>query len=700
MQNHAHPLFDSVVLAGGFGSRMSPLTDTLPKPLLPINGEAAFCRLLSALRGCGFLSTAVTTMYLAEAVESCSDPMPGATLEFFRETCPRGSAGAVADFLHRLEDTVLVVSGDAVCDFDFCALKKEFLKSKAVAAVLLSRSCRVQEYGSAVTQNGFVADFCEKPSARDIRSDLVSTGIYFLKKQALELIPKNTFFDFGKDLFPLLLQKGLPILGPVAEGSWFDIGTLDAYFDCNMHYSNQKNCVGKALRLHPEAQVEKSILFDGVQVGRSVIKGSILAKNVVVEDDCTVLPGCVLGEGTILKKGTWLDSKTVLKPFSAVEPKSTQSGLFAADCGPRYDDDGLLLCLDSPLLKKLGSALALCSTVVVGCDKSSLSELKSEELALGLRDCGGSCVLYRDCPPALISFAAHSSGAGAGVHLTADKNGVSLRFFDMDGLPFCREKLRDLCRRCRESVTPSAKKGTLVHGSVSRLTSSYCRMLKQRLPQLSEIKLGALCGSEKSFFADVASRLKLARGGGEDMFFISSDGTLCSALTAEGREVSRWHLFVLSCLLDRQKKVFLPRYAPVCVERLLKNHGAEPVFFGDGDSRERRSSAVQSELWDGLYLCLKVLCLLQNHRLSLDSAFCLLPSFAVTSLTLPYEQERIPSLLSKLQKEKERLSGFEFSQGRVSILPCACGGIKLFSEAVNYEMAEEFVVEAISRLLN
>ena len=184
--------FDSVILAGGFGSRLAPLTDNLPKPMLPVATESAFLRILKLLRRHGFDSTAVTTMYLPEKIEGTK--FEQGHIEYFREENPLGSAGAVARLKDCAEECLLIISGDALCDFDLSDAKAQFIKSGCDAAILLSQACNVGEYGSVCVRNGYITEFREKPSVRDTLSDLINTGIYFIGEKALKMIPngKNT----------------------------------------------------------------------------------------------------------------------------------------------------------------------------------------------------------------------------------------------------------------------------------------------------------------------------------------------------------------------------------------------------------------------------------------------------------------------------------------------------------------------------
>ena len=230
MQLSEKASFDSIILAGGFGTRLSPLTDSIPKPLLPVNGEPAFIRNLRMLRKNGFVSTAVTTMYLPEKIEEAT--FHRGYTEYFRESKPLGSAGAAAMLTDRLEETVLVVSGDAVWDYDLAEAKKQFEKSGCDAGIILCRKDDAGEYGSVCLYKGKITQFYEKPSVRDTLSDLINTGIYFLSKRAIKLIPTDKAVDFAHDLFPAMLKRGMTIAGiePMGQcANCFDIFLEDRF---------------------------------------------------------------------------------------------------------------------------------------------------------------------------------------------------------------------------------------------------------------------------------------------------------------------------------------------------------------------------------------------------------------------------------------------------------------------------------------
>ena len=264
MERHDENLHPAVILAGGMGSRLAPITDTLPKPLVPVAGVPVITRLTALLKQNGFSSAVMTVCALPEAFDDYRDP--NLPIETVKGKLPLGSAGSVKAVAHLLKDTFLVISGDTVTDFDLRTVWEAHKKEHRLVTVLLTRSRSMGEFGIVSLQGGRIRAFLEKPTPGDTFSNLVSTGIYLLDKQVLEEIPAGKFFDFAGDLFPRLMARGIPIHGEVMSGSWWDIGKPETYYQCAMTLTGGENDVGKDCHIHPEAVVSRSILHRGVTV--------------------------------------------------------------------------------------------------------------------------------------------------------------------------------------------------------------------------------------------------------------------------------------------------------------------------------------------------------------------------------------------------------------------------------------------------
>ena len=226
----------AILLAGGQGRRLRSITGSLPKPMVPLVGVPVLDRLLDLLRRNGFTDVCMTLCYRPEVIqEHCGDGSSyGVHLKYRIESEPRGTAGGVracSDFYGR--EDFLVISGDAACDFDLARLMRVHRESGAGVTIALCRNAEPLRYGLAVTEpTGRIRSFIEKPLWPRVVTDFVNTGIYAVSPRVMELVPDGRAFDFGKELFPLLLRRGELIRGEVMDGYWCDVGTPLSYYQC------------------------------------------------------------------------------------------------------------------------------------------------------------------------------------------------------------------------------------------------------------------------------------------------------------------------------------------------------------------------------------------------------------------------------------------------------------------------------------
>src|SRR5437764_3788188 len=212
----------AVVMAGGQGSRLRPLTSNQPKPMLPIVGEPMLQHILRLLRRHGFADVVVTVQFLASIIRNFFGDGSDLdlSLSYATEDEPLGTAGSVKNAEHLLDDTFLVVSGDAVTDIDLQEVVRFHREKGAAVTVTMKRVENPLEFGIVITdEKGRVERFLEKPGWGEVFSDTINTGIYVIEPEVLGFVPQGEEFDFAQDLFPMLLQKGLPMYGYVAEGA-------------------------------------------------------------------------------------------------------------------------------------------------------------------------------------------------------------------------------------------------------------------------------------------------------------------------------------------------------------------------------------------------------------------------------------------------------------------------------------------------
>ncbi len=226
-----------VLMAGGEGSRLRPLTSRRPKPLAPVAGKPVMEHIIALLRRHGITEIVATLHYLADEVESYFDNGAdfGVTMEYVVEDTPLGTAGAVkmADKLLAGE-TFLVISGDALTDIDLTALIEHHKREQNDVTIALQRVTNPLEFGVVVTdENGRITRFLEKPSWGEVFSDTINTGIYVLEPGILERMIRGRNYDFSKDLFPDMLRDGAKLGGYIIDAYWTDIGNLEQYQQAN-----------------------------------------------------------------------------------------------------------------------------------------------------------------------------------------------------------------------------------------------------------------------------------------------------------------------------------------------------------------------------------------------------------------------------------------------------------------------------------
>src|SRR6188472_1672611 len=226
----------AVVMAGGEGTRLRPLTSNQPKPMVPIVGKPCMEHIIELLKLHGFEEVIVTVAFLPQAIRSYfgGGETLGIDLSYSVEESPLGTAGSVRLAAGRLDDTFLVISGDALCDVDLTKLVEAHREKQASVTIGLKSVENPLEFGIVVTdEDGRVERFLEKPSWGQVFSDTINTGIYVLEPEVLKHIPQDRPYDFSKELFPLLLEMGRPIYGHVFDGYWQDIGNLDQFRQAN-----------------------------------------------------------------------------------------------------------------------------------------------------------------------------------------------------------------------------------------------------------------------------------------------------------------------------------------------------------------------------------------------------------------------------------------------------------------------------------
>ena len=217
----------AVILAGGEGTRLRPLTSNQPKPMMPIANAPMMEHIVRLLAAHGFDDIVVTVAYLANHIRTYFGDGSdfGVRMRYATEDSPLGTAGSVRNAMAELDETFLVISGDVLTDIDLSVLVDEHRRRGVPATIALKRVENPVDFGIVITRpDGTIERFLEKPTWGEVFSDTINTGIYVLEPSIFEHIPVGEVVDFSGDVFPAILTDGQPILGAISEGYWEEIG--------------------------------------------------------------------------------------------------------------------------------------------------------------------------------------------------------------------------------------------------------------------------------------------------------------------------------------------------------------------------------------------------------------------------------------------------------------------------------------------
>ena len=303
---------EAIILAGGKGTRLAPLTEDTPKPLLKVMGKSVLENVFERLIDCGVRNASVTTMYLPWKIESLGQSYGPLQLNYVREQSALGTAGAVKNAYSGESDTVIVLSGDGLFDFDLKKALEFHYEKRAEVTIVTYSTENPLEYGVVLSgSDSRITRFAEKPPWAQVISGMVNTGIYILNKNIIDRIPSKTEYDFAKQLFPLLLAGKSDLYAYEAKGSWHDIGNLDSYFAANCaaldgKISGIKNTgfTEKELR-DKNIEVEMPVFVSRKAViGQNVKLGAytVIGDGVVISDNCDIACS-VIGDSAILGMG-------------------------------------------------------------------------------------------------------------------------------------------------------------------------------------------------------------------------------------------------------------------------------------------------------------------------------------------------------------------------------------------------------------
>jgi len=322
----------AVVLAGGFGTRLRPLTYSRPKSMLPIGPKPVLQYIIESLAKISFDEIIITTNYLQEQVKNYfgDGSQFGVKLRYPKEDKPLGTAGSVKNAEEFLDETFAVIQGDNITDLNIRAQLAFHRRKKAVATLAVIKVEQPWKYGLVNLDNDDrVIGFEEKPPPEKCQSNLVNTGLYVLEPDVLGIIPQATPFDFAKDVFPRILRMKRSMYGYRARGFWTDVGNVEGFLEASKWLLKKLSH-----SISPTADVAQATIKGTVSIGDETIleKGVKIKGPVYIENSCTIHKDAKLEPSTMVKRGVSIGSLSTLNGALVFDSTNIHSKVILNKC--------------------------------------------------------------------------------------------------------------------------------------------------------------------------------------------------------------------------------------------------------------------------------------------------------------------------------------------------------------------------------
>ncbi len=470
----------AIIMAGGFGTRLRPLTMNLPKPMVPMMNRPMMEHIVRLLTRHGMTDITSLLYFHPDAITSHfgDGSAFGCSMNYIRAEADFGTAGSVRNATEQLGVTepVLVISGDVLTDFDLSAAIEFHKKKKALSTIVLTHAKNPLQFGIVMTNpDSEITRFLEKPSWGEVFSDTINTGIYILEPEAYAEIPYKREFDFSKDLFPSLLKKPGTLAGYIADGYWRDIGNLSEYHEAHMDALHglvhleiagertnaamvedgsdvsgarfrgnnaiaggtnieagaiiTNSIIGAGCHIEAGAIVENSILWDGTRVGRNASLSHVVACfNVLIGDRATIDENVFIGEGSLIAEGAHVLPNVKLWPGKRVEAGATlQTSLVWEDRWTRelfmnsrisgLSNIELIPEFAAKVGASLGAQVGMGQRIVISRDSDPGSRVLSRALVSGLMSAGVNVIDMQQTPIPLTRHHLRDARHSGGVHI-------------------------------------------------------------------------------------------------------------------------------------------------------------------------------------------------------------------------------------------------------------------------------------------
>ena len=651
----------AVIMCGGAGSRLKPLTEIRPKPLVKILNMPVLERILLHL----FQTPNVSEICLSlgyksqEIADFCNLRAFPVPVRLCEEARPLGTAGGVKNCLPESDEPVCVLSGDNLVGTDLSKVMAFHSAAGADVTLVGKDMDDPREYGTVVTddrQN--ILSFVEKPTWERAQSRRVNTGIYILSPEILKLIPAHTFFDFSEHLFPLLLERRKRFLCYPSDAFWADIGEFPQYLQATAALLQTAGTpvppgdalytedvtdesgntivapclIGRGARLGADNRIGPNVVLgndaalgsgcflkdcvvgEGAQIGdRTDVIGAILDENVRVGANCVMEKGAVAAYGAEIGNFTRVLAGVKIWPGKKILPESVLSADMFYESPQRLEADSFGVSgkvysqFTAADAAKLGQAVASVRGTVrigVGCDSKSCSEIYKTLCAAGIRSCGVICYDFEEIFKAQAQFYSAYCGLDLFLYISASGDTVNVSFLGGSGLPVSAKKAREINNNFRFSAFSfaSARESTELF-RMHLLSTAYTAALHRMLPQsLDGMAVSAECENEclKTLFRDFLKKAGAAEGQGGLQFLINETGTEMYCIEND-RFYAGDRIKAALCELEfaRGRSVIVPEDAPLSLEETAARYGVRVSrMYENAEETRKEPMEILENLWN------------------------------------------------------------------------------------------------------
>lgn len=627
----------AIIMAGGEGTRLRPLTSSIPKPLAPLCGKPVLLYILELLRSNSFTKATLTLMYQSDRITSYfdNDMYRGMELSYSYEDEPLGTAGSVKKAC--TDDEVIVISGDAMCDFDLLSAIEFHHNIKADATIIVKKVSDPREFGLVLyNSDGRITGFAEKPSFESCTTDMANTGVYILSRKALDIISENTKSDFARDIFPLMLSRKMKLFAYEEKGYWCDIGSIGSYMKCqhdmldgrvlcklNVHKDlDGAFCASpynmRGVKLIPPCYIGRNVsigagtvieagtvICDDVSIGCNsrlhgavILEGAYLGERVLCSE-CLVCQNAIMNAGSSAFENSIIGEKALIGENSTVEAnvrvwqsKQIDRNVVASydvrygnSKGYQLDEDGLCgetnMTMSANIAAIAGSSFASCfshyGSVALAYSERNSSLAFAMAFSSGALSSGSDVWDFGECTESELVYCMKISGIRCACYIDSEKT-TTIKLISENGLPLTRSQERKI-----ESGINTGSYCKALFNEFGEYKKSYGikELYKNSLADYLPQRLDGLCPEFKSGNKRVISFLseiippRIDINGSRIIFHISGDGKKVSAYTEQTGYVFYEKLVVLVCKIRARagKDTALPYSFPLVADKVANGYG-------------------------------------------------------------------------------------------------------------------------------